>query len=59
MYGDTRVMEVDRVNGSIYSADPGVDRHYLISISSSHTMRIHTLSFPTVGFTRSVQDIVD
>jgi len=34
LFGDTRETEVDRVTGSIYSADPGVDRHYLISISS-------------------------
>jgi len=47
------------VTGSIYSADPGVDRHHLISISSYHTMKIHTLSFPTFGLTRSVRDIVD
>ena len=44
VYGDTGVTEVDRVTGSIYSADPRVDRHYLISISSYHTMQIHTLS---------------
>jgi len=56
LYGDTGVTEVDRVTGSIYSADPGVDRHHLISISSYHTMKIHTLSFPTFGLTRSVRD---
>jgi hypothetical protein len=38
-------MEVDRVTGSIYSADSGVDRHHLISISSYHTMKIHSI-FP-------------
>jgi len=54
LYGDTGVTEADRVTGSIYSADPGVDRHHLISISSYHTMKIHTLSFPTFGLTRSV-----
>jgi len=59
VYGDTGVTEVERVTGSIYSADPGVDRHHLISISSYHTMTIHTLSFPTFGLTRSVRDIVD
>jgi len=59
LYGDTGVMEVDRVTGSIYSADPGVDRYNLISISSYHTMKIHTLSFPTFGLTRSVRDFVD
>jgi len=59
VYGDTGVMGVERVMGSIYSADPGVDRHHLIPISSYHTMKIHTLSFPTSGLTRSVCDIVD
>jgi len=29
------------------------------SISSYHTMKIHTLSFPTFGLTRSVRDFVD
>ena len=56
VYRDTGVTEVHRVTGSIYSADPGVDRHHLISISSYHTMKIHTLSFPTFGLTRSVRD---
>jgi len=37
-----RVMEVDRVTGSIYSAGPRVDRH-LISISSYDTMDIHSV----------------
>jgi len=59
LYGDTGVTEGDRVMGSIYSADPGVDRHHLISISTYHTMKIHTLSFPTFGLTRSVRDFVD
>jgi len=59
LYGDTGVTEVDRVTGSIYSAYSGVDRHHLISISSYHTMNIHTLSFPTFGLTRSVRDFVD
>jgi len=54
LYGDTAVTEVARVTGSIYSADPGLDRHHLISLSSHHTMKIHTLSFPTFGLTRSV-----
>jgi hypothetical protein len=58
VYGDTGVTEVDRVTGSIYSADPGVDRHHLISISSYHTMKIHTQSFPTFGLTRSARDFV-
>jgi len=47
------------VTGSVYSADPGVDRHHLIFISSYHTMKIHTLSFPTFGLTRCVRDFVD
>jgi len=59
LYRDTRVTEVDRVTGSIYSADPAVDRHHLIPISSYHTMKIHTLCFPTFGLTRSVRDLVD
>jgi len=58
VYRNTGVTEVDRVMGSIYSADPGVDRHHLISISSYHTMKIHTLSFLTFGLTRSVRDVV-
>ena len=58
MYGDTGVTEVERVTWSIYLAHPGVDRHHLISISSYHTMKIHTLCFPTFGLTRSVRDIV-
>jgi len=58
LYGDTGVTEVDRVTVSIYSADPGVDRHHLISISSYHTMKIHTRSFSTFGLTRSVRDFV-
>jgi len=52
-------MEVDRVTGSIYSADPRVDRHHLISISSYHPTKIHTVSFPTFGLTRSVWEFVD
>jgi len=58
LYGDTGVTEVDRVKGSIYSADPGVDRHHLISISSCHKIKIHTLSFPTFGLTHTVRDFV-
>ena len=48
MYGDAGVLEVDRVAGSLYSADPRVDRHHLISISSYHTMKIHTSIFPNI-----------
>ena len=57
MYGDTGVTEVERVTGSLYSADPGVDRH-LISILSYHTMTIHYLS-QLFGLTRSVRNIMD
>jgi hypothetical protein len=54
VYGDPGITEVDRVMESIYSSDPGVYRHYFISISSYHTITIHTISFPTFGLTRSV-----
>jgi hypothetical protein len=46
-------------SNGIYSADPGVGRHHLISISSYHTMNVHTLPLPSLGFTRSVRDFVD
>ena len=59
VYGDTGVTEVDRVTGSIYSADLGVHRHHLISISSYHTIKIHTLSFPTFSLTCSFRDYMD
>jgi len=59
LYRDKGVPEVDRVMGSIYLADPGVDRHHLISISSYHTMKLHTLSFSTFGLTSSVRHFVD
>jgi len=52
VYGDTGVTEVDRVMGCIYLAVSGVYRHHLISILSYHTMKMHTLSFPTFGLTR-------
>ena len=58
MYGATGVTEVQRVTGSIYSADPVVDRHHLISIFSYHTMKIHYLS-QLFGLTRSVRDVMD
>ena len=57
MYGDTGVMEVERVTGSIYSADPGVDRH-VISVLSYHTMKIHYLS-QLFGLSRSDRNILD
>jgi len=59
VYEDTGVKEVDRVTGSIYSADLAVHRHHLISTSSYHTMKIHTLSFPSFSLTCSVWDFVD
>jgi len=43
VYTNTGVTEVDRVMGSIYLADPGVDRHHLISISSYHTIEVHSI----------------
>jgi len=57
VYGDTGETEVERVMESIYSADHGVDSHHLI-ISSYHTMKLHTLSFSTVGLTPAVRDFV-
>jgi len=59
VYRDTGAMELDRVMGSIYLADPGVYRHHPISISSYHTTKIHTLSFPSFGLTHSVRDFMD
>jgi hypothetical protein len=53
------VTEVDRVMGSMYLADPRVDRCHLTSIWSFHTMKIHTLSFPTCGLTWSVRGYVN
>ena len=43
VYGDTGVMEVNRVMGSIDSAGPRVKRHHLISIPSYQRMKIHTI----------------
>jgi hypothetical protein len=54
VYGNSGLMKVDRVMGSIYSADPGIDRHHLISISFHHTWKLHTLSCTTLGLTRTV-----
>jgi len=59
VYRDTGVMEVDRVTANIFLADRREHRPPLISIPSHHTMKIHTLSFPTFGLTRSVRDFVD
>jgi len=59
VYGDTGLTEVDWATGSTYSGDPRVDRYNLIFISSYHTTKIHTLSFPTFGLTRSFRDVMD
>jgi hypothetical protein len=59
LFADTVITDVDRVTASIYSADPRVDRHHLISISSYHSMKIHTLSFATFGLSHYVWDFVD
>jgi len=53
VYRNWAVTEVEWATRSIYSGDPGVDRHHLIFIASCHTMNIHTLSFPTFGLPRS------
>ena len=44
---------------SIYLGHPGIDRHHLIFISLYHTMKIHTVSFPTFGLTHSIQDFME
>jgi hypothetical protein len=49
LYRDLGVREVDKVLGSIYLGDPGVDRHHLISISSYHTLKIHSI-FPNFWY---------
>jgi hypothetical protein len=59
VYGDTGVTEVEWATRSIYSGDSRVDRQYLSFISSCHPTKIHTLSFPTFGLTRSLRDFVD
>jgi len=59
VYRDTGVTEVECATQSIYSGDPGVDRQHPIFISSCHTTKIHTLSFPTFGLTRTFQDFMD
>jgi len=58
VYGDTGVTEVDRVTGSMYSADPRVGRYHPISIPFYHTMKTHTRSFPTFGPTSSLCDFL-
>ena len=59
VYGATGLMAVECARWSIYSGDPGVDRHHLIFISSCHPAKIHTLSFPTFSLTHSCRDFVD
>jgi len=56
-YRDTGLTDVDWATGSIYSADSGVDRHYLIFNSSYNTIKIDTLSFRTFGLTCSFQNL--
>lgn len=45
LYGVIAITEVNRMTGRRYSADPGVDKHHLVSISSYHSMTIHARSF--------------
>jgi len=59
VYWDTGVTEVDWAMGSTNSGDPTVDRHHIIFTSSYQTTKIHTLSFSTLGLTRSFRDLVD
>jgi len=59
VYRDTGITEIDRLTGSIYSVDPGVAIHHLISIWSYHTIKRLTLSFSTLGLTCSFRDFVD
>jgi hypothetical protein len=56
---DTGVMGGECPTWSIYSGDPGVDREHLILISSCHTTKIHTVSFPTFDLTHCFSDFVD
>jgi hypothetical protein len=44
--------------GSIYSADHGVLRPHLITISLYHTLKIATLSVTTISLTRFVKNLV-
>jgi phenolic acid decarboxylase len=56
VYSATRGTVMDRVKRSKYLAQPGVDRHHLISVSPYHIMTILTLCFATFGLTHSVYD---
>jgi len=59
VYSDTGVMEMDWVTGSICSGDSGVDRHHIMFISSYHTTKIHTPSFPSFALTHYFWDFMD
>jgi len=59
VYGYLGVMEVEGATRSIYSGDPGVNRQYLIFISSCYSMKTHILSFPRCCLTHTVRDFVD
>jgi hypothetical protein len=50
---------VDRVTRNMYSANPRVDRHHLISISSNHTMKVWTLSSSTFVRSRFFWYLID
>jgi hypothetical protein len=58
-YSGTAVHEVERLTGSIHSADTVVDRYHLISISSFHKMKIYAVSFATFGPTRATKDFLE
>jgi len=45
--------------GSIYLTDSRVDRHYPLSISYHHAMKIHTQSRSTISINPSAPDFVD
>jgi len=51
LYGDTGVTEMAWVKESIHLAYPRADRHHFTSMSSYHTMKIHTVFFQTFGHT--------
>jgi len=57
VYRDREVWGMGWTMGSIYSGDPGVDWNYLIP--SYHWTKIHPLTFPTVGLTRSFWEFID
>jgi len=59
VYGDTRVVQVDWMTGSIYAGDLGEYRLHLIFISSYHTTILHTVSSPKCILTCSFQDFAD